>query len=115
MINTICQTETYQVAPGKDETHGYGGPLKVSYGGAFSNIGQEFLDVGAKYDTVRGSLEDPNGLFNINGYGVRVIFIFVGYFLFYPVLTRPISSFSRGGKSTQFFTSGLRLLWVLRN
>lgn len=65
-----CQTETYQVAPGKDASHGYSGPLKVSYGGAFSNIGKEFLEVGEKYDTVRGKLDDPNSLFDINGYGV---------------------------------------------
>ncbi len=93
----ICQTETYQVAPGK-ATHGYSGPLKVSYGGAFSNIGQEFLEVGAQYDKTRGKLDDPNSLFDINGYGVR--------FLHPPFLcalvSRLMSTRSRGGKSTSF-------------
>ena len=36
----ISQMETYQVAPDKP-THGYEGPIKVSHGGAFTNIGKQ--------------------------------------------------------------------------
>ena len=75
MTTQSVKTETYEVAPGK-ETHGYSGPLTVSYGGAVSNIGQELLEVGAKYDTTRGKLDDPNSLFDSNGYGVRVLIFF---------------------------------------
>ena len=30
--------------PGQHHNHGYSGPLKVSYGGAFTNIGKDFLE-----------------------------------------------------------------------
>jgi len=39
--------------------HGYSGPIKVSYGGTFTNIGKEFLKVAAEYDTTRVSCDDP--------------------------------------------------------
>lgn len=63
--------ETYQVAPGKD-SHGYSGPLKVSYGSYFTNIGRQFLEVAPKYDTSRGTTEDPSNMHadGINKYGV---------------------------------------------
>ena len=63
------QSETYQ-AEGSPETHGYSGPLKVSYGGLFTNVGQQFLEVAARYDTERTLMDDPNGLFKCNAYGV---------------------------------------------
>lgn len=63
--------ETYQIAPGK-ETHGYNGPLKVSYGGAFTSVGKEYLEVAKKYDPSRGSTEDPNDLGEVNVFGVCV-------------------------------------------
>ena len=50
--------------------HGYSGPLKVSYGGAFTNIGKDFLEVGPKYDAKRGTTDDPNDLFNVDVFGV---------------------------------------------
>ncbi|KAJ3553624.1 hypothetical protein NM688_g3508 [Phlebia brevispora] len=59
LIPLVKKSETYQVAPGKD-THGYSGPLKVSYGSFFTNIGRDFLDIAPKYDTSRGMTEDPN-------------------------------------------------------
>ena len=64
------KTETYEVAEGRDSVHGYSGPLKVSYGGAFTNIGKDFLNIGPKYDGKRGSTDDPNDLFNVDVYGV---------------------------------------------
>ncbi|KAJ6519466.1 GMC oxidoreductase-domain-containing protein [Mycena sanguinolenta] len=68
LIPLLQKTETYQVKRG-EPTHGYSGPLKVSYGGAFTNVGQQFLDVAARYDTGRGTTDDPNGLFSCNEYG----------------------------------------------
>ncbi|KDQ62486.1 alcohol oxidase [Jaapia argillacea MUCL 33604] len=68
LIPLLKKTETYQVKEG-EETHGYSGPLKVSYGGAYTNIGKEYLGVAEQYDKTRSSLTDPNGLFDINGYG----------------------------------------------
>ncbi|KAJ7096512.1 glucose-methanol-choline oxidoreductase, partial [Mycena belliarum] len=68
LIPLLKKTETYQVKPG-EPTHGYSGPLKVSYGGAYTNVGRQFLDVASQYDTVRGSTEDVNGLFSCNQYG----------------------------------------------
>ncbi|KAJ6574745.1 GMC oxidoreductase-domain-containing protein [Mycena capillaripes] len=68
LIPLLQKTETYQVKPG-EPTHGYSGPLKVSYGGAFTNLGQDFLDVATRYDLARGTTDDPNGLFSCNQYG----------------------------------------------
>jgi alcohol oxidase len=70
----VFQTENFQVTPGA-ATHGYSGPLKVSYGGHFTNLGQQFLDTAARYDKERGSTDDVNGLFSCNAYGVRNIFL----------------------------------------
>lgn len=80
LINSnAVQSETYQVQPEK-VTHGYSGPLKVSYGGAFTNIGKEFLDVAAQYDKDRGMTDDANGLLECNVYGVsRVIILVILY------------------------------------
>jgi alcohol oxidase len=60
------------VKPG-EKTHGYSGPLKVSMGGAFTNVGKDFLDVAAKYDKERGYVDDVNGLSKCNAYGVRTM------------------------------------------
>ncbi|OCH90856.1 alcohol oxidase [Obba rivulosa] len=68
LLPLLRKCETYQVAPGK-ETHGYEGPLKVSYGGLYSNIGKDFLDIAAQYDKTRGRTDDPNSLLEINAYG----------------------------------------------
>jgi hypothetical protein len=46
------------------------GPLKVSYGGHYNRIGQEFLEVAAKYDPVYPAVEDTSPLVAVNGYGV---------------------------------------------
>ena len=49
----------------------------MSYGGAYTSVGQNFIEVGEKYGTTRESTEDPNGLReeNINKYGVGFRFI----------------------------------------
>ena len=51
--------------------HGYSGPLKVSYGGMFTNVGKDFLDVAAKFDKNRELTDDPNRIYTSNAYGVR--------------------------------------------
>ncbi|THG95460.1 hypothetical protein EW026_g6199 [Hermanssonia centrifuga] len=69
IIPLLKKTESYELAPGND-AHGYSGPLKVSYGGAFTNIGKDYLAVAAAYDPKRGVTDDPNGLYegSINKY-----------------------------------------------
>ncbi|RPD77156.1 alcohol oxidase-like protein [Lentinus tigrinus ALCF2SS1-7] len=71
LLPYLRKCETYEIEPGKP-THGYSGPLKVSYGGIFTEIGKEFLDVAAGYDKSRKSTDgDVNGLYDCNKYGVR--------------------------------------------
>ncbi|KAI0066429.1 alcohol oxidase-like protein [Artomyces pyxidatus] len=58
------KTETFQVRPAAP-THGYEGPLKVSYGGINTNIGQQCLAVAESFDTNRQLARegaDPNDL-----------------------------------------------------
>lgn len=66
------QMETYQVAPDKP-THGYDGPLKISHGGIYTNMGQQFLEVAAQYDKTRGTTDDPSDMIGINAYGVSFV------------------------------------------
>ncbi|CCM05910.1 uncharacterized protein FIBRA_08148 [Fibroporia radiculosa] len=70
LIPLLKKSETYEIEDGKD-THGYSGPLRVSYGGFFTTWGQEFLSTAAKYDKTRSSTDDPNGMRvgDINAYG----------------------------------------------
>ncbi|KAL7280632.1 hypothetical protein ACG7TL_005570 [Trametes sanguinea] len=68
LLPLMRKCETYQLEPGKP-THGYTGPLKVSYGGFYPEIGQEFLNVAAQYDKDRGLTDDVNDLFQCNKYG----------------------------------------------
>jgi alcohol oxidase len=73
LIPLMKKTETYQAGNGK-LTHGYSGPLKVSHGGAYTNVGEQFLDVAVAYDKNRGSTDDINSMMaatSINKYGVR--------------------------------------------
>lgn len=64
--------ETYQVAPGQP-THGYDGPLKISHGGVYTNVGKQFLDVAVQYDKTRGTTDDPSDMIGINAYGVSTV------------------------------------------
>lgn len=54
--------------------HGYTGPLKVSYGGWFSNVGKDYLEVGPKYEK-REVGDDGNGPFELNKYAVSYNFL----------------------------------------
>ncbi|EPQ54594.1 alcohol oxidase-like protein [Gloeophyllum trabeum ATCC 11539] len=61
LIPLLKKSETYQIAKDQ-ETHGYSGPLGVSYGGHFTNVGQQFLEVAKEYDKSRGKTNDLNDL-----------------------------------------------------
>ncbi|KAI0044620.1 GMC oxidoreductase [Auriscalpium vulgare] len=70
LLPLLRKTETYQAQPGAP-THGTAGPLKVSYGGLYTNVGKEFLEAARKFDTGREAREsaDPNDLKTVNVYG----------------------------------------------
>lgn len=68
LIPLAEKLETFQVNTSA-ETPGDAGPIKVSYGRMFSNVGQEYLNTVAKYDTSRGFTEDVNNFKTINAYG----------------------------------------------
>ncbi|KAL1950095.1 hypothetical protein VTO73DRAFT_5217 [Trametes versicolor] len=68
LLPLLRKCETYQLHPDKP-THGYSGPLKVSYGGFSSEVGEEFLNVAAQYDKTRGLTDDVNNLYDCNKYG----------------------------------------------
>ncbi|KAJ8489460.1 hypothetical protein ONZ45_g13566 [Pleurotus djamor] len=57
-----ARVETYEVDPSAP-THGSSGPLKVSYGGFFSEAGKQFLDIGPKYDKRRPLGKDGNACY----------------------------------------------------
>ncbi|KAF4563892.1 hypothetical protein EYR36_003136 [Pleurotus pulmonarius] len=71
MIPLLQKVETYEVDPSAP-THGSSGPLKVSYGGFFSDAGQQLLDIGPKYDKRRVLGKDGNacGVSSINTFAV---------------------------------------------
>ncbi|KAI0350351.1 alcohol oxidase-like protein [Trametes cingulata] len=68
LLPLLKKCETYQIASDKP-THGYSGPLKVSYGGFYAEVGQEFLNMAAQYDKTRGLTDDVNNLYECNKYG----------------------------------------------
>ncbi|KAI0685099.1 hypothetical protein BC835DRAFT_1291050 [Cytidiella melzeri] len=70
LVPLLKKTENYQVADGKDDVHGYGGPINVSYGGIMTNVGQDFLDVAKEFDRTRIITDDPNAVTRTtNDYG----------------------------------------------
>ncbi|TRM64391.1 GMC oxidoreductase-domain-containing protein [Schizophyllum amplum] len=68
LLPLLKKMETYQEEPDRP-THGYDGPLKVSYGGMYMNVGKQFLETSLAYDKERGPIDDVNGLYKCNGYG----------------------------------------------
>ncbi|KAK7688538.1 hypothetical protein QCA50_008076 [Cerrena zonata] len=68
LVALLQKSETFQALPNLP-THGYSGPIKVSYGGATTNVGNDFLDVAAAYDKQRKFTDDPNGLYSCDAYG----------------------------------------------
>ncbi|KAI0644558.1 alcohol oxidase-like protein [Trametes meyenii] len=70
LLPLIKKVEKFQALPGKP-THGYDGVLKASYGGYRVSVGQEYLDVVAKYDKARTFVEDANSMVDdVNHYQV---------------------------------------------
>ncbi|KZT29805.1 GMC oxidoreductase [Neolentinus lepideus HHB14362 ss-1] len=61
LLPLLRKSETYQIAREK-ETHGYSGELKVSYGGHYTNVGEEFLQVAERWDKSRGLTADLNDM-----------------------------------------------------
>ena len=65
------QAETYQNHPNRP-THGYSGPLKVSYGGAPTNVGLDYVATVGKYDKTRAVVDDANRMVDdVNRHEVR--------------------------------------------
>ncbi|THH13767.1 hypothetical protein EW146_g6490 [Bondarzewia mesenterica] len=73
LISLFKKTETYQVRPGAPN-HGYSGPLKVSYGGTYTNVGEQFLEVVGQVDKERtiGDGLDANDFNSVNVYNVSM-------------------------------------------
>ncbi|KAG8744529.1 hypothetical protein FRC10_009981 [Ceratobasidium sp. 414] len=47
LIPLLRKTETFHVGPGR-ETHGYDGPVNISYADHYASVAQEYLDVAAQ-------------------------------------------------------------------
>lgn len=56
-----AQAEAYGITPDQP-THGYTGPLKVSYGSARTKIGEDYLATIVQYDKTREVVDDANGM-----------------------------------------------------
>lgn len=48
LIPLLRKLETYHIIPGRHDTHGYDGPINVSYADYFAQVAKEYLDVCAK-------------------------------------------------------------------
>ncbi|KAL1726098.1 alcohol oxidase-like protein [Schizophyllum commune] len=68
LLPLLKKSETYQEDSPRPDTHGYDGPLKVSYGGHFLSFAREFLDVAAEYDKERKITADMNTLYECDAY-----------------------------------------------
>ncbi|KAG1859674.1 GMC oxidoreductase-domain-containing protein [Suillus subluteus] len=66
LIPLMKKLETYEVLPDRP-THGYGGPIKVSYGGCKLRASEEFIRVGTTYHK-RKYVEDTDDLETCNTY-----------------------------------------------
>ena len=58
-LRVFLQAETYQNAPNRP-THGYKGPLRVSYGRGRTNVGDDYLATVEQYDRTRPVVDDAN-------------------------------------------------------
>ncbi|TBU37889.1 alcohol oxidase-like protein [Dichomitus squalens] len=61
LLPFIKKVETYQNVPNRP-THGYDGPLKVSYGGALTSVGTDFVETVLRYDRTRTAVDDANSM-----------------------------------------------------
>ncbi|KAG1839683.1 GMC oxidoreductase-domain-containing protein [Suillus subluteus] len=69
LIPLMKKLESYEVLPDRP-THGYGGPIKVSYGGCKLGVTEEFIRVGTTYHK-RKYVEDTDDLETCNTYSIR--------------------------------------------
>ncbi|TFY72351.1 hypothetical protein EVG20_g659 [Dentipellis fragilis] len=67
LIPLLKKAETYQ-AKRNALNHGYDGPLKVSFGGCFTNVGKQFLEVAPQFDPTRTVGDETNDLVTLNVY-----------------------------------------------
>ncbi|KAI0066445.1 alcohol oxidase-like protein [Artomyces pyxidatus] len=71
LLPLLKKTETYQIQPGAP-THGYDGPLKVSYGGIYLNVAKECIAATQAFDPVRQvehGFVEPSDLTSVNVLG----------------------------------------------
>ncbi|KAJ7698865.1 GMC oxidoreductase-domain-containing protein [Mycena metata] len=61
LILLLQKAETYEIDP-KKPTHGSDGPLKVSFGSEVSELGKEFVELGAKFEKNRPKSDEGNAL-----------------------------------------------------
>ncbi|KAI0644557.1 alcohol oxidase-like protein [Trametes meyenii] len=65
LLPLIKKTENFQAIGGAPrQTHGYKGPLKVSYGGYRSSVAIDYLTTMAEYDKTRPIVDDANSMIN---------------------------------------------------
>ncbi|KAH7888383.1 GMC oxidoreductase-domain-containing protein [Phlebopus sp. FC_14] len=67
LLPLIKKIETYGGKPDQP-THGYSGPVHISFGGVEFDVGKQFLDVGRHYDPARPQVDDNNDLSVANAY-----------------------------------------------
>ncbi|KAF7348027.1 Alcohol oxidase [Mycena sanguinolenta] len=60
LIPLLKKAETYEIDPTKP-THGADGPLKVSFGGEFLEIGKQFIELGPRFERDRPWSDEGNG------------------------------------------------------
>ncbi|KIK56895.1 hypothetical protein GYMLUDRAFT_173601 [Collybiopsis luxurians FD-317 M1] len=68
LIPLARKLETYQGGQGKIETHGTDGPIAISRGNTFTNIGREFIESGAGWDRLRSVGRDTSDFKTVNQY-----------------------------------------------
>ena len=93
----FLKAETYQPAS-TNSTHGKSGPIKVSLAEQPMNICEDFLSVAEKFDKDRGSLDDTNGFFSCDGYGVRMSHPAVSFYIYNLLTNFTYSYSSRNGQ-----------------
>ncbi|KAL0955056.1 hypothetical protein HGRIS_003974 [Hohenbuehelia grisea] len=69
MIPLLNKAETFQISDGTHDAHGRTGPIKVSYGGLFTNTAEDFLATAAGFDETRDLTKDVNSFHQCNAYG----------------------------------------------
>ncbi|KAF9025540.1 FAD/NAD(P)-binding domain-containing protein [Hymenopellis radicata] len=71
LIPLACKLESYEPFSDEDmSTHGSSGPIQVSPGGHRTDIGEQFLEMAAKYDRNRSFAKDINDFRTCDSYGV---------------------------------------------